>query len=75
MCFVLIIIILADDGIGPSVLVLTFFVLACQGDNQVTKKTEQPDGTVTESHRTGLKTAIFPVCNMLKVYALYKKVP
>jgi len=30
------------------------------GDNQVTKKTEHPDGTVIESHKTGLKTAIFP---------------
>jgi len=30
------------------------------GDNQVTKKTQHPDGTVIESHKTGLKTAIFP---------------
>ena len=67
-------IILADDDIGPSVLVLTFFVLVYQSDNQVTKKTEHPDSTVTESHKTGLKTAIFPVRKMLNVYALYEKV-
>jgi len=43
------------------------------GDNQVTKKTEHPDGTVTESHKTGLKTAIFPARRRLPTTSLPRK--